>query len=266
MAVQSDDVSVIRRQAKPYDVSLGYLSVWFPWSGQEDLSSMALERFCRQFGRSFKHTAHHLILNLGHDQLGDRSRQLWLVEQCIPTYHGKVTRIDLTIDVACTFDYRAYHANMVDRWKAAREKFEKVGLPILYDNPQGLTVYIGKRGNARLLRLYDKRAEIKAKTKDHIDIGFDLCRVELELHGKVTAQYLRLWKDGKFGTLCEDIAYRYNLPMVALDGNPVIIPRDCDDPDAKWRFVERYWRLIGGCLLENPRRFYGKVRVSYETR
>lgn len=262
----SDDVLVIRRQAKEATVDLGYLSVWFPWSGQEDWQSLNVERFCKAFGRSFRRTDKHLMLNLGHSLLGDRTRQLWLVDACTRIYTGKLTRIDLTIDLACTFDFREYHTLMVKQWQLSQHLFGKVGLPILYDSPQGLTVYVGKRGNARLIRVYDKRAEIKAKTKDHLDIGFDLCRIELELHGRIIGYYLNLWTQEQYDTICDDIAFRYSLPVLSSNARRAVVPRDCDDPDSKWRFIERYHKCIGDCVRENPRRFYQKVRVPYETR
>lgn len=121
--------------------------------------------------------------------------------------NGRVTRLDVALDVGARFDFRglydAARAGLLDT-KARKSS--------VIESDSGTTVYIGSRSSESMLRVYDKAAEA--------GLTSPLTRLELEIKGQkanAVAQYLT-----KHG----------------LTNIPAIIRAFCDWPS------DRHWQAI----------------------
>lgn len=121
--------------------------------------------------------------------------------------NGRITRLDVALDVGVSFDFRglydACRAGLLDT------KARKCSV---IDSDSGTTVYIGSRASESMLRVYDKAAEANLPSA--------LTRLELEIKGQkanAVAQYL----------------IKHGLANI-----PAIIRAFCDWPtDKKWQQI-----------------------------
>lgn len=121
--------------------------------------------------------------------------------------NGRVTRLDVALDVGTSFDFRGlYDAGRAGLLDTKARKCSVI------EADSGTTVYIGSRSSESMLRVYDKAAEAS--------LASPMTRIELEIKGQkanAVAQYLI-----KHG----------------LGNIPAIIRAFCDWPtDEKWRQI-----------------------------
>jgi hypothetical protein len=126
-------------------------------------------------------------------------------------------------------------------------------------SPTGVTLYSGSRESSRFLRVYDKKAEIRARTG--VDVGFPLTRVELECKSQVARDYLAVYEHGESAKITADVVERYGLTF--LDANPgsrICVGRE--DAGAPIEFVARFYRVIGAALLADPKIFIEALELD----
>jgi hypothetical protein len=172
-----------------------------------------------------------------------------IVRQALAT-KGKVTRVDFAIDLQLTVDYDALYVYM-------QSVLGKEYYVYRYTSQTGYTVYVGKRSSKRFLRIYNKRAEVNEKKG--IDVGFDWCRIELEVKKEAIATYLLTFLNQSSDKIAQDIVTRYMLKGFfgdcLNDGDLLRVPRIRQKRDALL-FCERYKRIIREAFLQNRRLFF----------
>lgn len=94
--------------------------------------------------------------------------------------NGRITRLDVALDVGTDFDFRAFY----DACNAGQLDTKARKCSVIESN-SGTTVYIGSRSSESMLRVYNKAAEA--------GLADPLTRIELEIKGQranAVAQYL----------------------------------------------------------------------------
>lgn len=172
-------------------------------------------------------------MNFGHKDIKDNDHARAILAD-IERLGGKVTRLDFAIDYRGTLDYDALY----DIHDTGRKPY-----PSLLKSVCGKTVYLGKRSSARMFRVYDKRAEIQAKSG--VDIEFDITRLEMEIKRRMIARYRALFMSGKHDVILSDMQR-----LTALQGfcqqHKASSPIEARDKDGSvWAFIQRYKRIIG---------------------
>ncbi|MGD9131976.1 MAG: hypothetical protein PVH73_10460 [Candidatus Bathyarchaeota archaeon] len=231
------------------DVYCGFIKAKFAIDGDNRLEDTKGYTFAHAFS-SFRTTDHFIYIALGHKDLPDNQTAIKYIE-AIENLGGKITRLDFTIDIMTPFDFASYYEMMVGMNR---------GTPTLITSPRGDTVYIGRRSSARMLRLYNKRAEILARKK--VDIGFDLTRIELEVKRDLVKTYKRLYLARRFDVIMADIAKRYCLPGITLQARKIKPDKIADRVDGPMAFVDRYKRVIRLAYLQCPAQFYEIIGVN----
>lgn len=223
----------------PNECALGYIKAKFAIPEHTMAEEWRFNEFTHQFS-SRRQTFNYVYISLGHSDIPDNDIGRELIRE-IEELRGKITRLDFAVDILQAFDIESYYKTM-RRLFDSEDRTAPMGRPALLTSPDGTTVYIGKRSSARLLRVYDKRAEVNAKK--HIDIGFELTRFELEVKRECVDQYKRLFMSGNTAAIIADVSARYNLHWLSQHPHktlPQIIGRERGAPMA---FVERFKRVI----------------------
>lgn len=140
-----------------------------------------------------------------------------------------------------------------------RARLELKGAITTIISPTGTTLYSGSRESARFLRVYDKRAEIKARTG--YDPEIELTRVELETKREVCRAYLKLYENGKRQEILGDVLTRYGLTFLGGNsGQRICVAR----PDAgnPLEFCQRFYKVIGRALMADPDAFMQALELE----
>ena len=180
---------------------------------------------------------------MGHSDLPDSETARGYIA-AIAAHRGKVTRLDFCIDYLGTLNYDAFYRLHDNKQKP---------LPSIIKSPTGQTVYIGKRHSERMLRVYDKRGEIKARKK--VDIGFDITRIEIEIKGRMVPRYKHLFMSGQEEVILSDIQELYGLRNFCKRHEPSK-PFDVQDKASSvWGFVTRYRKVIRCAYYDDTAQF-----------
>ena len=229
---------------------LGFIKAKFPILNHVTLQEEPFVAFCRQF-KSMRVTGHFVYIAVGHDCIPDNHIGRNLIRE-IEQLRGKITRLDFTLDVAQAYDISNYYDTMRAIYEN-KDVRRRIGTPSLLTSPTGTTCYVGKRSSGRLLRVYDKRAEILHKKK--VDIDFDLTRFELEVKRENIAKYKSLYMSGACQAIIDDIAERYALHWLSDSPNkvkPIHVP---SKTDGEMGFVYRYKTIIGRAYKQDKQQF-----------
>lgn len=155
---------------------------------------------------------------------------------------GHVTRVDFA------HDWNLDEVDAAPIWSA----IGALGNVTRLEGPSGKTWYVGSRESQRYARLYDKRAEIKAKTG--VDIMFPVLRFEVELKGKAAPQYFWTYRQTP-RAIQSDIATRYGLAEF-MTGSSTDVIRVAGAPQADpFAFVNHFRRAIARARAADPRLF-----------
>lgn len=190
-------------------VSIGYIKAKFALENGTYLGEQAAYVWANTFTHP-RVTENFVYVSLGHKDLRDNKQGREYIK-AIHNLGGKITRLDFFVDVLEKFDIAGYKTRMDEVYQNAPIT-ARIGLPTLMTSLQGITCYIGKRSSARMLRVYDKRAEVLVKEKT--DIEFDLTRFELEVKRELIPRYTTLFMSGQTQSILADIAERYRLPFL----------------------------------------------------
>lgn len=212
-------------------ITCGYIKAKFPYNPDLPLPQQTAFTWAKQF-QSCRITEHYIYVQFGHKTIRDNDHALDILDT-IARFGGKITRIDLCVDVMGLFPYDATY----DLWDTGKPPW-----PSLIKSPHGKTLYIGKRSSARFLRIYNKRAEILYRKK--LDVGFDFYRVEIEVKRNAIPLYLALFRAGNERALVGDIAKRYKLETILGKGHK-LKPTDIPDKEIScFAFIHRYKRIL----------------------
>lgn len=212
-------------------LTCGYIKAKFAYTPGLPLAQQNALVWAKQHP-SCRVTDHFIYVQFGHTTIRDNDHALALLSQ-IKQLGGKVTRLDLCVDVMGLFPYEI----MYELWDTGKPPW-----PSLIKSPHGKTLYIGKRSSARFLRIYNKRAEILYRKR--LDVGFDFYRVELEIKRNAVPLYLALFKAGNESAILADIAKRYQLEPI-LGAGQKLKPQDVPDKETScFAFIHRYKRII----------------------
>ncbi len=195
-------------------------------------------------------TENFVYVSLGHEVLTDNDVARAYIRS-IHNLKGKITRIDFNIDYLGLLNFDAFysiHDNDEDP------------IPSILKSPGGTTVYVGKRSSARMLRVYDKRGEIKTKKK--VDIGFDMTRIELELKRNMVSRYIALFMTGKTDVILSDIQRLYGLRGFCDSHKPSKPIENRDKEKSLWAFVLRYKQIIRTAYLADVDEFLDILEVN----
>lgn len=240
-------------------VAIGFLKVKFAIPDRKRYVDCAFYEYLQDFSH-VRTTTHFAYLTLGHEILTDNSIGRRIISD-VKHLGGKITRIDFAVDVLQKFDLVGYKEAMVEVWRSNPKK-PPVGLPALLDSPNGTTVYIGKRSSSRMLRAYDKRAEIKAKKR--VDIGFELTRFEIEVKRERVEKYVHLFMSGNTLAILQDLAARYRLPWLT-DHPKRILPKEPRSARSRpLGFVARYKKILFDAWCEDSEQFLDIIGANNE--
>lgn len=195
-------------------------------------------------------TLNFIYLSLGHESLPNND----VAREYINAIHeldGKITRIDFNIDYLGTFPFVAFYEQHDNKTKPT---------PSILKSPQGTTVYVGKRSSARMLRVYDKRSEIKVK--ERVDIGFDLTRIELEVKRDMVPRYVSLFMADDTEAILSDIQHRYNLRGFCETSQATKPTHNREKGDSLWSFVTRFKRILKRAYLTDVDEFLDILEVN----
>lgn len=195
-------------------------------------------------------TTHFVYVSLGHELLPDNATAREHI-RTIKMLKGKITRVDFCIDYLGKLAFDAFYK--------LHDNDEKP-IPSIVKTPSGITVYVGKRSSARMLRVYDKRGEILTKTK--VDIGFDMTRIELEVKRNMVTRYVALFMSGKTDMILSDIQRLYGLRGFCQTHKAVRPTENREKEDTLWNFVTRYKRIIQRAYLANIDEFLDIIGVN----
>lgn len=167
-----------------------------------------------------------------------------LIDDCLTWAQGAhVTRFDLAHD---------WLNDDIDRhalWKAVVASGHKIEKLI---GESGNTFYIEDRESDYFARLYNKTAEIRARTG--VDINFGVTRFEAELKGEAAPQFFAHWRRSP-ADIQNTIAVRYNLQDFLIGSSTEII-RVMGLPAADpFAFVRKFWRCISYARALDPKLF-----------
>jgi len=240
-------------------VLIGYIKAKFAIPKTKRYVDCAFYEFLQDFP-SVRTTGNFAYLAIGHDGLPDNATGRRLLSE-IQHVGGKVTRLDFAVDVCQKFDLQGYKDAMTKIYSASDTR-PSIGIPSMYTSPQGTTVYIGKRSSSRMLRAYDKRAEILVKKK--IDIGFDLTRFEIEVKRDRVDKYRHLFMSRKTLEILQDIAKRYCLPWLT-DHPKRILPKEPKTARSKpLAFVARFKGVLSQAWQEDSSQFLDIIGANNE--
>lgn len=239
------------------ECSIGYIKAKFTIDPERPGLQRQVDAWSDLFA-STKRTNYCIYVALGHGDIRDNDHGRAIVNQ-IHNLGGKVTRVDFSVDLPQPFDFDHYYRCMCCRYRHPTMT-EKTALPQQYTSPQGDTVYVGKRSSARFFRVYDKRAEVKAKNK--VDIDFALTRYELECKRNAVTLYLPLFMSGRLDMIVQDIAARYHVPEIATAQNRVLPMETSQDKNSVWSFIHRYRRIIKEAYTTDRTAFLDIIEVT----
>lgn len=195
-------------------------------------------------------TTHFVYVSLGHQLLPDNDTARKHIHT-IKVLDGKITRIDFCIDYLGKLAFDAFYELHDNDVKP---------IPTIVKTPSGITVYVGKRSSARMLRVYDKRGEIIAKKR--IDIGFDMTRIELEVKRNMVTRYVALFMSGKTDMILSDIQRLYGLRGFCRSHKAVKPTENREKEDTLWNFVTRYRRLLHRAYITDIDEFLDIIGVN----
>ena len=236
----------------------GYIKAKFPLDDDRYVNEQP-HRKATSMGGHVRRTENFVYLTLGHLDLPSNQRAREYLK-AIDGAGGKVTRLDFAIDLLESFPIEDYYQGRLAAWNEAKST---VGTPqpSLITSPAGNTVYVGKRSSSRMLRIYDKRAEIKAKTR--VDIEMDLTRIELEVKRDAVPTYKRLFQAGNTLAIARDIVARYGLPERLIDSPSKVKPTSVDNAtNGAIAFVDRFKKVIRRAYLESPEMFCDIIGID----
>ncbi len=240
-------------------VAIGFIKAQFKIPEHKRYVDCAFYDFCHEFA-NVRTTTHYAYLTIGHDILTDNATGRQLINEILHL-GGKITRLDFAVDVCQAFDLAGYHQAMVEVYKSNPKK-PPIGLPSLWDSPNGKTVYVGKRSSSRMLRAYDKRAEILAKKR--VDIGFALTRFEIEVKRDRVDKYRYLFMSGQTLAILQDIAARYRLPWLT-DHPKRMLPKEPKTARSQpMAFVTRFKSVLLAAWLEDSSEFIDIIGANNE--
>jgi len=178
------------------------------------------------------------------------STDIDLIVSIILENRDKITRFDVAWDYSISYDIKGFY----DRNKKPDDNLT------IYDG-NGTTVQIAKRGSRFFARVYDKRAEIKAKRG--VDVGFDWVRVEIECKRDMAAPCARAFleknDDVLIGWLVDT---RPDVVEIIGDHKPMSKPKVPTRARAgHWWVVTHYRKAIKAAMEENIAEFRGIVGV-----
>lgn len=220
----------------------GYIKAKFPLTCGVRLSDHEAYGWCCDRAHP-RVTENFVYVAFGHKVLTENE----IARDYIKSIHnlgGKITRIDFHIDYQGKLAFRAFYRLHDNDCKPT---------PSIVESPVGTTVYVGKRSSARMLRVYDKRGEIRAK--NNIDIGFDITRIELEVKRNMISRYVALFMTGKTDIILSDIQRLYGLHGFCASHKPSKPTHNRERKDSHWSFVTRYKRIILCAYSEDKEQF-----------
>jgi hypothetical protein len=195
---------------------------------------------------------------MGHEDIRDNDHARSTILE-IKAMGGWITRLDFFVDIAEKTDLATFYEYMREIWKTKQGR-NRIGEPSYWTSPSGDTVYVGKRASDRMLRVYDKRAEI-LKRKD-VDIGFGLTRFECEIKRKAVHRYETLFLAGQERVIVADMAARWAIPQICDNPEkmePLESGRELRNPMA---FVRRYSAIISEAYTDAPDEFMEVVKCA----
>jgi len=220
----------------------GYIKAKFALVNDKEIWEHPAYIWCSTFGRP-RFTLNFIYLVLGHTDIPDSETAREYIKT-ISELGGHITRLDFCVDYLGKLNFDAFY-----RLHDNKEK----PIPAMWKSPEGETVYVGKRSSERMLRVYDKRAEILAKKK--VDIGFDLTRVEIEIKGRMVPRYKHLFMSGQEEVIVSDIQELYGLRNFCKR-HKASKPFDVrDKSDSVWGFIVRYRNVIGCAYQQDKAQF-----------
>lgn len=171
---------------------------------------------------------------------------------------GRVSRADFAFDFEQEVDYFRIFDGLKARYYADGKPMSgKPQVTIWHSN--GSTVYVGKRSSSRFLRIYDKRQEMIAR--HNVDVGYEWCRVELEVKRDAVSDYVNCLKMGgptARSAIAMDIEARYilsefgiDLPTDGSENLEMIRQTNRHKQSDALRFVRRYHAIIRRAFDEN---------------
>jgi len=239
-------------QPKPNDHSLiqcGYIKAKFALRPDLPLGQHESYRWAQSITRP-RVTTHFVYVSLGHQLLPDNDTARDHI-RTIKMLKGKITRVDFCIDYLGKLAFDAFYK---------LHNNDQKPMPSIVKSPTGITVYVGKRSSARMLRVYDKRGEILAKSK--IDIGFAMTRIELEIKRNMVHRYVALFMSGRTDIILSDIQHLYGLRGFCQSHEATRPTEQREKEDSLWNFVTRYKRIIQRAYLTDIDAFLDIIGVN----
>ena len=186
-------------------------------------------------------TGKWIYIMLGHKKIRDNEHAKEIIND-IERLRGHITRLDFAVDYLGAFPFTAYYKR-VDTGKRP--------IPSMLKSPKGVTVYVGSRESSRMLRIYDKRAEVLSRAQ--VDIGFELTRVELEVKNKMVGRYRNLFMSDRLDIILNDIQHVYKLELFCTT-HEISKPIDIQDKSSDiFAFIQRYRNIIGAAYsIDRP--------------
>jgi len=232
-------------------VYCGYIKIKFPLEPWTRLEEHPAYRWAHERGNP-RITGHFIYIALGHKDIKDNAHARSLLCE-IAKYGGKVTRLDFHIDYLGTLNFDAFYAIHDNNRKPT---------PQIVKSPNGTTVYVGRRSSARMLRVYDKQGEILAKR--HINIGFALTRIELEIKRNMIKRYQALFMCGNTLQILQDIQALYGLRGFCEEHAPSKPFDVADKSNDCFAFIQRFARIIREAYLTDSTQFYEIIGVEQD--
>lgn len=238
-------------------VECGYIKAKFLLPGSGELMDARHDYFTSQF-KTRRVTANFVYITIGHDGIRDNEHARSLLKE-IAELSGKVTRLDFSVDLCEKMDIPAFYKKTLAMWSDAETR-GLLGMPSLITSPTGDTCYIGKRSSARMLRVYDKRAEILKRNKT--DIGFDLTRYEIEIKRNAVRKYMSLFLAGNTKAILDDMCARYRLERLSDSPERIKCSSGKRAESSCWAFIERYKRIIREAYVSDTKQFVEIIGVK----
>ena len=227
----------------------GYIKAKFEYVRGQALDEHDSYRWCNNITRP-RVTANFIYVSLGHELLPNNDVAREYIKT-IDDLGGKITRIDFCIDYLGKLAFTSFY-NLHDN--------NQKPTPSILKSPQGTTVYVGKRSSARMLRVYDKRGEIKVK--ERVDIGFDLTRIELEVKRDMTSRYIALFMSGDTESILSDIQRLYGLRGFCETHQATKPLNNRKKDDSLWSFITRFKRILKCAYLTDIDEFLDILEVN----
>lgn len=229
----------------------GYIKAKFPLQDNKPLPEHLFYTWANEVNRP-RVTSFFCYVTLGHKDIPDNETARQYIN-AIDDLGGKITRLDFNVDYLGVLDFDAFY-ELHDNGQRPT--------PSIVKSPSGVTVYVGKRSSARLLRVYDKRGEILARKK--CDIGFDLTRIELEVKRDMIPRYKTLFLNGRLDSILSDMQKLYGLRGFC-ETHIAAKPTDTRDKgESLYGFVYRYRRIIRQAYVNDFEQFLSAIGVEYD--